>query len=107
MPSVAKKLVIVHDNEAPAAEPAAAPAAEAAARPEELRLLEALLFAAGQPLDEEPAGLHQERRHARRPGYMPAAATLTRRIGLDARRGPGYSKRSASIGSRRDALAAG
>ena len=52
MPSVAKKLVIVHDNEAPAAEPAAAPAAEAAARPEELRLLEALLFAAGQPLDE-------------------------------------------------------
>ena len=52
MPSVAKKLVIVHDNDAPAAEPAAAPAAEAAARPEELRLLEALLFAAGQPLDE-------------------------------------------------------
>jgi len=52
MPSVAKKLVIVHDNDAPAAEPAAVPAAEAVARPEELRLLEALLFAAGQPLDE-------------------------------------------------------
>src|SRR6185437_9230017 len=48
MPSVAKKLVIVHDNDAPAAEPDAA----MAARPEELRLIEALLFAAGQPLDE-------------------------------------------------------
>jgi len=52
MPSVAKKLVIVQNNDAAAAEPVAAPAAEAAVRPEELRLLEALLFAAGQPLDE-------------------------------------------------------
>jgi segregation and condensation protein B len=45
MPSAAKKLVVVQNNE---------PAAEAvpAARPEELRLLEALLFAAGEPLDE-------------------------------------------------------
>ena len=50
MPSVAKKLVIVQNNDAPAAKPADAPAAQA--RPEELRLLEALLFAAGQPLDE-------------------------------------------------------
>jgi segregation and condensation protein B len=50
MPSVAKKLVIVQNNDALAAEPAAA--AEAQTRPEELRLLEALLFAAGQPLDE-------------------------------------------------------
>jgi len=49
MPSVAKKLVIVQNNDAPASQPAA-PAAQA--RPEELRLLEALLFAAGQPLDE-------------------------------------------------------
>ena len=49
MPSAAKKLVIVHNNEAPAAAP---PAAAPAARPEEVRLLEALLFAAGQPLDE-------------------------------------------------------
>ncbi len=48
MPSVAKKLVIVQNNDAPAAEPAAA----AQTRPEELRLLEALLFAAGAPLDE-------------------------------------------------------
>ncbi len=47
MPSVAKKLVIVQNNDAAAVEP---PAPEAA-RPEELRLLEALLFAAGQPLD--------------------------------------------------------
>jgi segregation and condensation protein B len=45
MPSAAKKLVMVQNNE-PVSE--AAPAA----RPEELRLLEALLFAAGEPLDE-------------------------------------------------------
>ena len=49
MPSVAKKLVIVQNNDAAAAEP---PAPEAAVRPEALRLLEALLFAAGQPLEE-------------------------------------------------------
>jgi segregation and condensation protein B len=42
MPSAAKRLVIVHNNES----------AEPAMRPEELRLLEALLFAAGEPLDE-------------------------------------------------------
>src|SRR3974390_98310 len=46
MPSAAKKLVIVQNSEAPPHE------APVAARPEELRLLEALLFAAGQPLDE-------------------------------------------------------
>jgi segregation and condensation protein B len=50
MPSVAKKLVIVQNNDAPATEPAAG--ADAQTRPEELRLLEALLFAAGAPLDE-------------------------------------------------------
>jgi segregation and condensation protein B len=44
MPSVAKKLVIVHNDE---------PAHGADARPEELRLLEALLFAAREPLDEK------------------------------------------------------
>jgi segregation and condensation protein B len=43
MSSVAKKLVVVQNNEPPP---------EAAARPEELRLLEALLFASAQPLDE-------------------------------------------------------
>jgi segregation and condensation protein B len=64
MPSAAKKLVIVRSDE-----PADAPdqavealdtaevsesgvAPDAAARPEELRLLEAMLFAAGEPLDE-------------------------------------------------------
>ncbi len=45
MPSVAKKLVIVHNNE-----PEPPPQQET--RAEELRLLEALLFAAGTPLDE-------------------------------------------------------
>lgn len=44
MPSVAKKLVVVQNNELPAEQPAA--------RPDELRLLEALLFASAQPLDE-------------------------------------------------------
>lgn len=44
MPSAAKKLVIVQDNDGPAP--------ETAARPEALRLLEALLFAASEPLDE-------------------------------------------------------
>src|SRR5262249_52787992 len=45
MPSVAKKLVVVQSNERV---PQAAPPS---ARPEELRLLEALLFAAGEPID--------------------------------------------------------
>ena len=49
MPSVAKKLVVVQNNE-PAPEAALTPAP--VARPEELRLLEALLFAAREPLDE-------------------------------------------------------
>jgi segregation and condensation protein B len=62
MPSAAKKLVIVQNDDTQAAEPAVVTVAETvtvvetvvetAARPEELRLLEALLFAAGQPLDE-------------------------------------------------------
>ena len=47
MPSVAKKLVIVQNNDAPDA-----PTPAQAVRPEELRLLEAMLFAAGEPLDE-------------------------------------------------------
>jgi segregation and condensation protein B len=51
MPSVAKKLVVVQNNE-PAPETASPPAT----RPEELRLLEALLFAAGEPLDEAQLG---------------------------------------------------
>jgi segregation and condensation protein B len=44
MPSVAKKLVVVQNNEPPPAEPAA--------RADELRQLEAVLFASAQPLDE-------------------------------------------------------
>ncbi len=49
MPSAAKKLVVVHSEE-PAQAPEQTP--EPAVRPEELRLIEALLFAAGEPLDE-------------------------------------------------------
>jgi segregation and condensation protein B len=44
MPSAAKKLVIVQDNDEPMP--------DMSGRPEELRLLEALLFAANEPLDE-------------------------------------------------------
>lgn len=44
MPSAAKKLVIVQDNDEPTR--------DTSERPEALRLLEALLFAAGEPLDE-------------------------------------------------------
>ena len=47
MPGAAKKLMVVQNNE-PERKATVAPAA----RPEELRLLEALLFAAGEPLDE-------------------------------------------------------
>ena len=43
MPSAAKKLVVVQNSEPPLGP---------SARPEELRLLEALLFAAGEPLEE-------------------------------------------------------
>jgi len=56
MPSAAKKLAIVHNDEpAPATAPEVSSqesSQEPVARPEELRLLEALLFAAGEPLDE-------------------------------------------------------
>jgi segregation and condensation protein B len=51
MPSAAKKLAIVHNDE-PAPEVSQEVSVEPAARAEELRLLEALLFAAGAPLDE-------------------------------------------------------
>ncbi len=51
MPSAAKKLVVVQNNE-PASQPVEEAPAEPAARPEELRLIEALLFASDQPLDE-------------------------------------------------------
>lgn len=49
MPSVAKKLTVVQDNTVGRG---SEPVGEPQARPEELRLLEALLFAAGEPLDE-------------------------------------------------------
>ena len=51
MPSAAKKLVIVH-SDGPAPGSPRDSSHEPAVRPEELRLLEALLFAAGEPLDE-------------------------------------------------------
>ncbi len=63
MPSAAKKLAIVHNDEPvqeSAKESAQGPlqesSTEPAARPEELRLLEALLFAANEPLDEATLG---------------------------------------------------
>jgi segregation and condensation protein B len=49
MPSVAKKLVVVQNNEPPPDKP---PPDEPAARADELRQLEAVLFASAQPLDE-------------------------------------------------------
>ena len=51
MPSAAKKLAIVQNNE-PAPDAVEIAQQEPAARAEELRLLEALLFAAAGPLDE-------------------------------------------------------
>jgi len=61
MPRGAQKLAIVKNDEplpAPAVEEQASEIeqVEAAMRPEELRLLEALLFAAGEPLDEATLG---------------------------------------------------
>ena len=60
MPSAAQKLAIVKNDEplpAPVEEQATElQQVEAAMRPEELRLLEALLFAAGEPLDEATLG---------------------------------------------------
>ncbi len=54
MPSVAEKLVVVHNNEPEQIETSVAEerAAEPVSRPDELRLLEALLFASATPLDE-------------------------------------------------------
>ena len=53
MPSVATKFEIVKNDEpALTAEPVAEPTVEPAARPEELRLLEALLFASAAPVTE-------------------------------------------------------
>jgi segregation and condensation protein B len=51
MPSAAKKLVVVQNNE-PASMPESETVSEPAARPDELRLIEALLFASAEPLDE-------------------------------------------------------
>jgi segregation and condensation protein B len=53
MPSAAKKLRVVHNDE-----PEPAPAQVAAARAEELRLLEALLFASRAPIDEATLRRH-------------------------------------------------
>lgn len=55
MPSAAQKLVIVPNDEpapTPSQDNAEATTQEPSVRPEEMRLLEALLFAAGEPLDE-------------------------------------------------------
>ena len=53
MPSLAERRVMVSEEEPEPADTAHAADTEAATRPEELRLLEALLFAASEPLDEK------------------------------------------------------
>ena len=55
MPSAAKKLRVVHNKEP---EPAPPPEQVAAARAEELRLLEALLFASRNPIEETVLARH-------------------------------------------------
>ena len=69
MSSVAKKLTIVQNDTEPAVEESVAgaavevtetgtPSGEPEARPEALRLLEAMLFAAAEPLDEAALTRH-------------------------------------------------
>jgi len=53
MPSLAERRVMVSEEEPEPADTANAADTEAATRPDELRLLEALLFAASEPLDEK------------------------------------------------------
>lgn len=76
MSSMASKLVVVSNDE---------PAPEPGARPEELRLLEALLFAASEPLDEAqlarqlPAGTDVKDALARlKAEYAPRGVNLVR-----------------------------
>jgi segregation and condensation protein B len=86
MPSVAKKLMVVQNNEPPPAEPAGqAEQAEPVARPEELRLIEALLFASREPLDEAtlvkalPEGVNVKQTLARlKEEYATRGVTLVR-----------------------------
>ena len=84
MPSAAKKLVVVQNNE-PAPKPESEAAAEPAARPEELRQLEALLFASATPLDEAtlakalPDGVNVKQALARlKEEYASRGVTLVR-----------------------------
>jgi segregation and condensation protein B len=86
MPSAAKKLVVVQNNE-PASEPALEPAIEQAARPEELRHIEALLFASREPLDEAtlaralPEGTNVKQTLARLKEEYAARGVILTRIG--------------------------
>jgi segregation and condensation protein B len=80
MPSLAERRVMVSDEE-----PEPADTAETATRPEELRLLEALLFAASEPLDEKalakrmPAGVEvKEALKALQLEYAPRGVNLVR-----------------------------
>jgi segregation and condensation protein B len=84
MPSAAKKLVVVQNNE-PASQPESETPAEQAARPEELRLIEALLFASADPLDEAtlaralPDGVNVKQALARlKEEYASRGVTLVR-----------------------------
>ncbi len=82
MPSVATKLEIVKNDEPVQA---SEPMQEPAPRPEELRLLEALLFAAGEPVDEPtlvralPEGVDvKEALAALKAEYAPRGVNLVR-----------------------------
>lgn len=82
MPSVATKLEIVKNDEPMRA---SEPMQEPAPRPEELRLLEALLFAAGEPVDEPtlvkalPEGVDvKEALAALKAEYAPRGVNLVR-----------------------------
>ena len=87
MPRAANKLLIVQNDNEPAAEPVVADDAQSQPqeRPEELRLLEALLFAAGEPLDEAtlakrlPDGVDVKQALARlKDEYAPRGVNLVR-----------------------------
>ena len=85
MPRAANKLLVVQNDNEPPAEPGVADDAQPQERPEALRLLEALLFAASEPLDEAtlakqlPDGVDVKQALARlKDEYAPRGVNLVR-----------------------------